>query len=75
MIVYHSTGIKNANKIKKNGVIKPYTYFSPDLKKSKYYGSMYGRYKTFAVTIDNDKDWIKQEYYQNIVEINNFKII
>lgn len=56
MLLYHSTGTKNAKKIIKSGKILSYTYFSNDLEKSKYYGSMYGRYKTFVVDVKDENE-------------------
>ena len=72
MKLYHSTSIKNANKIVKEGKINAYSYFSENLKVSKYYGSMYGRYKTFEVEL-SEEIISNGTYYQNLKPITTFK--
>ncbi len=80
--IYHSTGIKNANKIIKSGEIKSYCFFSFSIKESMYYGSMYGNSKTFEIeTADYPKGTLTREqvlpgeYVQNVVSLDEFKVL
>lgn len=77
MLLYHSTSIKNANSIIKTWSINSHCYLSPSLKESQYYGSMYGRYKTFVIDTDNYPSdmFIKQTYYQNTKELRCFVLL
>jgi len=80
--IYHSTGIKNANKIIRSSEIKSYCYFSFSIKESMYYGSMYGNSKTFEIETDDypkgtftREQFLPGEYVQNIVAIDKFKVL
>lgn len=80
--IYHSTGIKNANKIIKSAEIKSYCFFSFSIKESMYYGSMYGNSKTFEIETDNypkgtfnREQFLPGEYVQNVVSIDKFRVL
>jgi hypothetical protein len=77
MKIYHSTGIKNANKIIKTSNIKSYCFFAYSIKESMYYGSMYGNSKTIEIETDDypKGTFIFGEYIQNIVAIDKFKVL
>ena len=75
MKIYHSTSLKNANKIIKDGFINPFTYFADNYNVSRYYGSMVsGKVVTFEVEIkENEKEnFIFSDYIQNKNKITQF---
>ena len=80
--IYHSTGIKNANKIINSGEINSYCFFSFSIKESMYYGSMYGNSKTFEIETEDypigtftRERFVPNEYVQNIVIVDKFRVL